>query len=117
MKKGFTLIELLAVIVILGVIGLITVPAYLNAITAQREKAFLESEKGIIRGTINYLNFNPDLYPKEIDDINTITFQTLQEEKMIGTVKNVSGDTCSGSVTVTKTTENEYSYDLNYICD
>ena len=40
MKKGFTLIELLAVIVILAVISLITVPMLLNVVEESRKGAF-----------------------------------------------------------------------------
>ena len=39
-KKGFTLIELLAVIVVLAIISLITVPIVLNMIESSRKKAF-----------------------------------------------------------------------------
>ena len=43
MKKGFTLIELLAVIVILAVIALITVPMILNVVEESRKAAFKDS--------------------------------------------------------------------------
>lgn len=39
-KKGFTLVELLAVIVILAVIMVITIPTVLGSMTTAREKAF-----------------------------------------------------------------------------
>lgn len=44
-KKGFTLVELLAVIVILGVLLLIAVPAIQNVIENSRQKAFLSQTK------------------------------------------------------------------------
>lgn len=60
-RKGFTLIELLAVIVILAVIALITVPMILNTIEKARKQAFLDSAYGIIEAgeyfyTENILN-------------------------------------------------------------
>lgn len=42
MKKGFTLIELLAVIVILGIIALVTVPIALNTIQQGKQDMFDE---------------------------------------------------------------------------
>ncbi len=47
MKKGFTLVELLAVIVILSVITLITVPMVMNVIEDSKKKAAVESVNGI----------------------------------------------------------------------
>ncbi len=38
-SEGFTLIELLIVIVILGVLGLVGVPAYVNQVDLARENA------------------------------------------------------------------------------
>ena len=42
-KKGFTLIELLAVIVVLGIILVITIPTVLGAINGAEDKAFKSS--------------------------------------------------------------------------
>ena len=44
-KKGFTLVELLAVIVILGILLLIAVPAVQNIIASSRKKAFESAAK------------------------------------------------------------------------
>ena len=51
MKKGFTLIELLAVIVILSMITLITVPMITNVIEESKKKALLSSVQGILDST------------------------------------------------------------------
>ena len=40
MKKGFTLVELLAVIIILGILGLIVVPLVNETIKEQKEKLY-----------------------------------------------------------------------------
>jgi prepilin-type N-terminal cleavage/methylation domain-containing protein len=116
MKKGFTLIELLAVIIVLGVLGVIAVPIFSNVIQSVRTKAFLESEKGIIRGLKNYLEFNDQLYPID-DEINIVSFNTLQTEQFINKVKSPLGSDCSGYVTIVKDYDDTYKFTPYYRCD
>ncbi|MGE5456482.1 MAG: prepilin-type N-terminal cleavage/methylation domain-containing protein [Ignavibacteriales bacterium] len=52
--KGFTLIELIAVIIILGIISLITVPTIINLIDSSRMKAAELSADGIIKSGQQY---------------------------------------------------------------
>ena len=52
-KRGFTLIELLAVIVILAIILLITMPIVLNVISEARKGAFESSARGLIKTAEN----------------------------------------------------------------
>ena len=54
-KKGFTLMELLAVIVILSVISLITVPMVMNVIEDSKKKAAVESVNGVLDAADKYL--------------------------------------------------------------
>ena len=57
MKKGFTLVELLAVIIIIGIIALITVPIVLSVIGSSKQKALQNSAYGLIEsGKIYYSN-------------------------------------------------------------
>ncbi len=51
MKKGFTLIELLAVIVILSVITLITIPMITNVIEESKKKALVSSVEAVLDST------------------------------------------------------------------
>lgn len=53
-KNGFTLIELLAVIVILAVIALISVPLVLNQIEISRKGAFKQTASNIVRAAETY---------------------------------------------------------------
>ena len=52
-KKGFTLVELVAVILVLGVILLITVPLVTNLITNSQKSAYKETAMGVIRAFEN----------------------------------------------------------------
>ena len=53
-KKGFTLIELLAVIVILSVITLITIPMITNVIEESKKKALVSSVEGLVESANLY---------------------------------------------------------------
>ena len=68
-KKGFTLIELLAVIVILAIIALISIPLVLKYIQTSRDNARLRSaenyidavEKAVVNQNMNGKKFNPNV--------------------------------------------------------
>ena len=62
MKKGFTLIELLAVIVILSVITLITVPIITNVIEESKKKALMSSVQGLVESANLYAIENDGVY-------------------------------------------------------
>ena len=62
MKKGFTLIELLAVIVILSVITLITVPMITNVIEESKKKALASSVQGLVESANLYAIENDGVY-------------------------------------------------------
>ncbi len=56
-SDGFTLIELLAVIIILSVIALITIPVIMNIIEKSKKSAFKDSVYGVIKaGELYYTN-------------------------------------------------------------
>ena len=61
-KKGFTLMELLAVIVILSVITLITVPMVTSVIEESKKKALLSSVQGLIESANLYAIENEGVY-------------------------------------------------------
>ena len=55
-KKGFTLIELLAVIIILGVLMIIAIPAVTNYISESRKESYVDTAKQMINGARNLVN-------------------------------------------------------------
>ncbi len=74
-KKGFTLIELLAVIVILGVIMVIAVPAVTKYIDKSRKEGFTKTANGVIDAANLY-------YSNELGNssTNTIEFTCTTDE-------------------------------------
>ena len=55
-KNGFTLIELLAVIIILGVLMIIAIPAVTKYISDSRKTAYIDTAKEIASGARNLVN-------------------------------------------------------------
>lgn len=86
MKKGFTLIEILAVIVIIGVLAIITIPAVINNIERSQEVAYENLVNNIEQTTQLYIRNNKD----DIDgiytagNIITITLQDLVDSESLG---------------------------------
>ena len=70
MKKGFTLIELLAVIVILAIIGVITVPIIGNVIEESKKEALEASVRGIVDATDYFAISNDGVYEFIFDENN-----------------------------------------------
>ena len=80
-EKGFTLIELLAVIVILSVVTLITVPMITNVIEESKKKALASSVEGLVESA--------NLYAIEKDGVYEFLFD---EEHKGSTLKGESLD-------------------------
>lgn len=102
-KKGFTLVELLAVIVILGVLLMIAVPAIQNVIKKSKRNAFESQAKLIIENVETMLSASTNK-PKETCYIPT---KDVKLER-----GSLNDDAKKGYVTVTLDPESTTGYNV-----
>lgn len=70
-RRGFTLVELLAVIVVLGLISLLTIPVVDRIIKDNREKADDVNVDTILNAAYDYVQQNPSKIPESNNDATT----------------------------------------------
>lgn len=78
-KKGFTIIELLAILIVLSIIMLITIPIVIKIIENVEKKSYIESVNGILDSTEKYIITN--MNGKEIIELNNDTKITYKGKK------------------------------------
>lgn len=119
MKKGFTLVELLAVIVVLGVISLITMPVINNVILENKNKAYKRQVDEIIRASKTWSLKNEEKITE--DKINFVTVEELinegviEQEELINPINGVKMDGCV-KIIFSKF-YNQYEYNYHDYCD
>ena len=105
-KYGFTLIELLAVIVVLAILALITVPIIMNVVKKSRMSAAKSSAMSYLDGVEKYVMYHEVDQPKYPVELGVGVYQvsstgyTLPEGKtaVSGVILNdVLGNTVKGS--------------------
>ena len=85
-KNGFTLVELLAVVVVLGLISLLTVPVVDRILRDNREKADDVNVDTILNAAYDYVQQNPSNIPDNTD--GAVTTFTLTDLINSGLIKN-----------------------------
>ena len=119
MKKGFTLVELLAVIIILGVILVIAIPSFNNAIKESKIKLYKSINQMVVKSTKEYLTEYVYELPEEEGETIEVTTNDLISNGYLKEISNPTdkNDTCTGYVLITKLENNEYSYIPHINCE
>ena len=116
MKKGFTLIELLAVLILLAVIGLITLPIINNSINNSRERALEETIKNIEHAALtysveNYLGMDTNYKSLTLEELKT---KGYLENKDI--INPVTKEEMTGCI-LYKWESNQYNFKYSDECE
>lgn len=113
MKKGFTLIEVIAVIVILGIIGLIAVPVSNSIVKRSKEKLYNEQVERIIDACKKYVLENDSALPDEVENqTKSVSIETIYNAGLLeGEIPNnpKTNEPMNGHVEITYS-NNRYTY-------
>ena len=118
-NKGFTLVELLAVVVILGIIITISIPAVSKWID-QSKKESRESQKStLVMAAQSYAQGNSSVLPKVIGQTTIVTAEELKNANYLKEdLYDANKKKCMDSrVRIYKYDKNEYSYTAYIYCE
>ena len=99
-KKAFTLIELLAVIVILGILMIVVVPAVTKYIEDSKKEAFIKEVNSLVDAVRYGITSGDPKYSMGNEITKTYTLQDIKLEKGKNTIKN--------GIVVVNTKDNTY---------
>ncbi len=111
-NKGFTLVELLAVITIIAIVSLITIPVVIRNIQGTGERIYKTNENSLAIAAKNYYMEHIDYLPKNIGDTTLIFLDDLIDKGFIKQIKDLQDRSlpCEGYVVIEKATDRVYNY-------
>ena len=115
MKKGFTLVELLAVLVVLGLIGLLVFPAIEKTIKGVRGDLYQAQKSAMIDGIKNWVADNPRSLPEENGETIYVSLGQLKIGSYVDmNISNPQTDKLFDNATkvIIKRENNKYKYDV-----
>ena len=116
-RRGFTLIELLGVIVIIGLLLTIAVPA-VQKYLKHGKRAYYTSIEGEMKAAgMDYMETYKTLLPTVIGNSSVVELDELVVNKYIDEVKDEKGNLCTGQVKITKEKKNKYAYESCLNCN
>lgn len=117
-NKGFTLIEILAVVVIIGILVAIAIPAISKYVTKGKEKYYTSLENEMVIIARDYYTKNKSELPRGQYDangvpmyINQVPLSTLIEKGYVtNDIVDADKNPCTGYVRVENKTKGKYEY-------
>lgn len=116
--KAFTIIELLGVIVILGILSAIIVPAVTNYMEKSKLEYDIDLENQLKLMGKNYYSNNPEKMPKINDGVGYVTAEEMATQNLLSKkLVNSKGEDCSSSYVVISNLNKNYKYTGCLVCD
>ena len=121
-KKGFTIIELLAVIVILGLIIVVAIPAINKELAKFREKYYIELENTVKAAGQDYIGDKRFAKPKKLLNTNIIKASDISDKNYMDSIKDYRGHECDNEddsysyVVIVKLDDKKYEYQTCLKC-
>lgn len=112
-KKGFTLVELLAVITILGVLALISIPTIDSVIKSSKDSALEEQKQIVLDGARAWAAKNVMKLPANDGETKEITIGDLKKAGYVElNIMNPKTEKCFGNTNIIVITrrKNDYTY-------
>lgn len=119
-KKGFTLVELLLVMVIIGIIGVITIPNVMKSLEESKKEGGKSVEQLLIKNLELYNEDRKvDLWEDEYTSESCVTITKTQllsinPDINFGDCELASGD--DNSLFIKRTGKNKFKYYANIVC-
>ena len=115
-KKGFTLIELLGVLILIGILLILAVPAVMKYMKKGTKAYYYSLEKELKSAGADYVETYRSLLPQNIGHVTVIELDELVDNKYIDKVVDEKGNECTGKVTIEKIKTDSYKYHSCLIC-
>ncbi len=110
MKNGFTLVELLAVLVVLGVITLVSVPSIITTNKKSIENDYNEFKRTVENAAEIYIETHPDKKPSNQTQVS-VSMLKHSGYLETGLVNPKNGEISENAYVLVSKTGNSYTYE------